>query len=221
MDGSFRNSTIMEEVDIKPTSFFLEESIMSINYHKTLSAKNFPSKFVLYKISILVDEHMMISSLYKFSNVKLEGYIDGDKTAIELDLSKDENTIHLISSIMDIPYLVCKPVNGKPFVKRICDIGDVSSYLPNSSDAIMKPYEICIKVLSNTIIIENGNVKYGNPDSICGQLRFSFGWDKSNKNDDIIKNIAEKDLKMIWSRLYSIRPGLFLDFIAPDKVKYQ
>lgn len=84
----------------------------------------------------------------------------------------------------------------------------------------MKPYEMCIKVLSNTIIIENGNAKYGNPDSICGQLRFSFGWDKSNKNDDIIKNISEEDLKMIWSRLYSIRPGLFLDFIIPDKVKY-
>jgi len=202
-----------------PLLFFLEESIMSINYHKTLSAKDFPSKFVLYKISIPVDENM-ISASYKFSNVKLEGYIDGDKTLVELDLSKDKSTIHLISSIMDIPYLVCKPVNGKPFVKRVCDIGDVSSYLPNSSDAIMKPYEMYIKVLSNTIIIENGNAKYGNPDSICGQLRFSFGWDKSNKNDDIIKNISEEDLKMIWSRLYSIRPGLFLDIISPDKVKY-
>lgn len=192
---------------------------MVIDYHKMISAKNFPYKFVAYKITILANENMIIAS-DKFSNVKLEGYINGDKTAIELDLSKDENAINLISSIMNVPYLVCKPINGKPFAKRVCDVRDISSYLPNSADAIMKPYEMCIKVLSNTIVIENDVARYGNLDSICGQLRFSFGWDKSNKNDDIIKNIPEKDLKMIWSSLYSIRPGLFLDTISPDKVKY-
>lgn len=204
MDGSFRNSTIMEEVDIKPTSFFLEDCAVD-------------DRLVFYfnEVIIEVDE---TNPVCRWDKIQIVGDSNVGKTYINFSIvvnSSNEDYYNdelnsSLSNIFDNLFVICKPNSehgALPFVKNR-KVDSTTIHDLNSRDAIMKPYKIIIDTDSNKC-------------TVSGRMLFKFGCDDDN-NDVIVSDIKVCDLKSIWKILYKLKPLLFKDTpnLHPDKVKY-
>ena len=149
---------------------------------------------------IEADESMPIS---KNSNIIVFGTINGDKTTITLDISKDENLLRSINKIMNTPYLIGKGPNSKCIVKRsVEDFEHLSS-----RDAIMLPFSF--------------GVEFTEEKTLRATIYFKFGWEPSNKTV-AKRGFGPAYMESIWPKIYNYRPSLFSNIpeLHPDRVKY-
>lgn len=151
-------------------------------------------------LTIESDGSMPIS---KNSKIIVFGTINGDKTTITLDISKDENLLRSINKIMSTPYLIGKGPNTTCIVKR--PVEDFE-YL-NSRDAIMIPSSF--------------GVEFTEEKTLRATIYFKFGWDPNNEYV-AKRGFGPAYMESIWPKIYNYRPSLFSNIseLHPDRVKY-
>jgi hypothetical protein len=139
----------------------------------------------------------------KNSKIVVFGNINGDKTAITLDISKDKNLLSSIDKIMNTPYLIGKGPNSACIVKRPVENFE---YL-NSRDAIMVPFSF--------------GVEFTEEKTLRATIYFKFGWDPNNEYV-AKRGFGPAYMESIWPKIYNYRPSLFSNIseLHPDRVKY-
>ena len=139
----------------------------------------------------------------KNSKIIVFGSINGDKTAITLDISKDKNLLAVINKIMHTPYLIGKGPNDTCIVKR--PVEDFE-YL-NSRDIIMIPFSFA--------------VEFTEEKTLRATIYFKFGWDPNNEYV-AKRGFGPAYMESIWPKIYNYRPSLFSNIpeLHPDRVKY-
>jgi len=142
-------------------------------------------------------------SMLKNSKIIVFGSINGDKTTITLDISKDENLLRSINKIMNTPYLIGKGPNSACIVKR--PVEDFE-YL-NSRDVIMIPFSFA--------------VKFTEEKTLKATIYFKFGWEPNNK-PVAKRGFGSAYMESIWPKIYNYRPSLFSNIqeLHPDRAKY-
>jgi hypothetical protein len=149
---------------------------------------------------IETDESMPIS---KNSNIIVFGTINGDKTTITLDISKDENLLRSINKIMNTPYLIGKGPKSTCIVKRVVEDFEYLS----SRDVIMIPSSFA--------------VEFTEEKTLKATIYFKFGWEPNNK-PVAKRGFGSAYMESIWPKIYNYRPSLFSNIqeLHPDRVKY-
>ena len=142
-------------------------------------------------------------SMPKNSTMILFGNINGDKTTITLDISKDKNLLSSIDKIMNTPYLIGKGPNNTCIVKR--SVEDFEHL--NSRDAIMLPFSF--------------GVEFTEEKTLRAIIYFKFGWE-SNNEYVAKRGFGPAYMESIWPKIYNYRPSLFSNIpeLHPDRVKY-